>query len=106
VLLLRPSQPIKAGAVATVPLRLVNDHIDTDECFLVATDLIGISGYRIPASHVCVFPSPVRIAAGDSMEIRIEVRIPSTTPAGHYTGLLQTDDGEALRALMIITVAQ
>jgi hypothetical protein len=106
VLLLRPSQPVKAGAVATVPLRLINDHTDTDECVLVATDLIGISGYRIPASHVCVFPSPVRIGAGDSIEVRIEVRIPSATPAGHYTGLLQTDDGEALRALVIVTVAQ
>jgi hypothetical protein len=105
VLLLRSPQPVQAGEVARVPLRVVNDDTEKDECVLVSTDLIGLSGHRIPASHVRVSPTPASIPAEASADVAIEVRVPSGTPAGSYTGLLQTDDGEALRALVIVTVA-
>jgi hypothetical protein len=104
VLSLQASRSVPAGDVAYLSLRLVNDDAEKDECALVATDLIGVSGHRIPASHVRVSPNPASIPAEGSTDIQIEVRVPSGTPAGCYTGLLQADDGESVRALVHVTV--
>ena len=106
VLLLRSSQPVDAGGVARVSLRLANDDSEKDECVLTSTDLIGLSGHRIPCSHVRISPVRAIIPAQGATEIAIEVRVPSGTPAGNYTGLVQADDGEPLRALVIVSVAQ
>ena len=104
--LLRAARPVTAGDVAHLSLRLRNDDTEHDECTLCVTDLIGASGNRIPASHVRVSPQPARIPGGGSADVQIEIRVPSRTPAGCYTGLVQTDDGEALRALVQLTVTQ
>lgn len=104
VLLLHAVRPVPAGGVAQVPFRLSNDDEEPDECTLCATDLVGASGCRIPASHVRVLPQPTRLPGGGSADVHIEIRVPSGTPAGHYTGLVQTDDGETVRALIRIRV--
>jgi hypothetical protein len=104
VLLLHAPGTVAAGDVAYISLGLENDDKEADECTLYATDLIGIAGHRIPASHVRVHPNPVRIPASGSNDVQIEIRVPSETPAGRYRGLLQTDDGESLRALIQVTV--
>jgi hypothetical protein len=106
VLLLRSAQPVTAGEVAHVSLTLKNDAPETDQCTLCATDLIGAGGRRIPGSHVRLLPSPISIPAEGSTDVQIEIRVPSGTPAGCYTGLLQTDDGESLRALVHVTVGR
>ena len=104
VRVLRTSQPVSAGDVTRLLLHLENDDEQPDECGLYVTDLIGPSGSRLPASHVRVSPNPARISGHGSTDIQIEVRVPSGTAAGWYTGLLQTDDGEALRALVRVRV--
>ena len=104
VLLLQAPRPATAGEVAHVSLSLKNNDTKTDACALCATDLIGVSGHRIPASHVRVLPNPVSIPAAGSTEVQIEIRIPSAIPAGRYTGLLQAGGGESLRALVQLTV--
>ncbi|HEU4692517.1 MAG TPA: hypothetical protein VFS23_29345 [Vicinamibacterales bacterium] len=106
VRVLRTLQPVAAGEVTRLSLHLENDDDQPDECELYMTDLIGPSGSRLPASHVRVSPNPTRIAGHGSADVQIEVRIPSGTAAGWYTGLLQTDDGEDLRALVQVRVGQ
>jgi hypothetical protein len=97
---LETPRPVAAGDVSRLSLHLENDDAEPDDCVLCVTDLIGPSGHRIPASHVRVSPQPATIPGRGSVEIQIEVRIPSTASTGVYTGLLQTDDGESLRALI------
>ena len=106
VRVLRTPHPVAAGSVTRLSLHLENDDDQPDECGLYVTDLIGPSGARLPASHVRVSPNPTRIAGHGSADVQIEVRIPSGTAAGCYTGLLQTDDGEDLRALVQVRVGQ
>ncbi len=106
VRVLRTSQPVPAGEVTRLSLHIDNDDDQPDECGLYVTDLIGPSGSRLPASHVRVSPNPTRIAGHGSADVQIEVRIPSGTAAGWYTGLLQTDDGEDLRALVQVRVGR
>ena len=104
VLSVQAPRSVPAGDVANLSLRLMNDDAEKDECALVATDLIGVAGHRIPASHVRVSPNPASIPAEGATDIQIEVRVPTGTPAGCYTGLVQADDGESVRALMHVTV--
>jgi hypothetical protein len=104
VLLLRAPGTVAPGDVAEVSLSLQNDGTEADRCTLYATDLIGIVGHRIPASCLRVHPNPAYIPAGGSSDFQIEIRVPSETRPGRYTGLLQTDDGETLRALIQLTV--
>lgn len=103
VLVLRAPGPVAAGDVAHISLSLENDG-EADHCTLYATDLIGIAGHRIPASSVRVQPNPTNIPAAGSTPVQIDIRVPGETCAGRYTGLLQTDDGESLRALIQIAV--
>lgn len=103
---LRTPHSATAGDLTRLSLHLENDDDQPDECGFYVTDLIGPSGSRLPASHVRVSPNPVRIAGRGSADVQIEVRIPSGTTAGWYTGLLQTDDGEDLRALVQVLVGQ
>jgi hypothetical protein len=93
-----------AGEVGHVSLSLRNVNAETNQCALYATDLIGVSGHRIPASHLRVSPNPASIPPAGSTDVQIEIRVPSGTPAGRYTGLLQSDDGESVRALVQLTV--
>jgi hypothetical protein len=104
VILLGAPGRVAAGDVAYISLGLENDSQEPDECILYATDLIGIAGHRIPASHVRVHPNPAKIPASGSNDVQVEIRVPSETPAGRYTGLLQTEEGESLRALIQLTV--
>lgn len=106
VRVLRTMRPVSAGDVTRLSLHLENDDDQPDDCGFYVTDLIGPSGSRLPASHVRVSPNPVRIAGHGSADIQIEVRVPSGTATGWYTGLLQSDDGEDLRALVQVRVGQ
>jgi hypothetical protein len=103
---LETPRPVAAGDVSRLSLHLENDDAEPDDCVLCVTDMIGPSGHRIPASHVRVSPQPATIPGHGSIEIQIEVRIPSAASAGLYTGLLQTDDGESLRALIRVRVGR
>jgi hypothetical protein len=68
-----------------------------------ATDLIGPSGQRIPASHTRVTVLAGSAAAASPGHLHIEVRVPSGSAHGWYTGYLQADD-LALQALLKIAV--
>jgi hypothetical protein len=101
---LQVARPVRPGAAARVSLTLENGEAAPDECTLYVTDLIGPAGGRIHASHVRVSPNLVTIPGRGAASVQIEIRVPSRTPAGRYTGLVQTDDGELLRALLHLTV--
>lgn len=104
--ILGTSQPVAPGDVTRLLLNLENDDDQADECEIHLTDLIGPSGHRLPAAHVRVSPNPSRIPPHGAADIRIEIRIPSGTRPGWYTGLLQADDGESLRALVQVQVGR
>ena len=101
---LHVSMPSPPGGVAQVSLSLESDNARTTECALCVTDLIGMSGHRIPATHVRAFPNPVSTRATGSTDVQIEIRIPSGTPAGRYTGLLQAGGAKGLQALIQLIV--
>lgn len=103
--LLEVLQAAVPGGVAHGWLRLNGAGARTHAGTLHVTDLVGASGDRIPAAHIRVSPNPVGILAAGATDVQIEIRIPSQTPAGRYTGLLQAGGGATFQALVQVEVA-
>lgn len=105
VSLLKVPSPVTPGQCGTVEFTLINDDPnETAECTLYSTDLIGVSGHRIPHSQISLSPNPLRISPGQSVDGRIEIQLPSGTPPGTYAGLIQTEDLGRLPAVIQLSV--
>ena len=102
---LKVPSPVSSGQTGHIDFTLINDDPkETAEHTLYTTDLVGISGHRIPAAQITVSPNPVRIPPGESVDGRIEIRVPSGTPQGSYGGFLQTEDISRLQAIVQLSV--
>jgi hypothetical protein len=71
---------------------------------VVATDLLGGGGGRIPASSVSFEPESVRLEPGVKQRLEVRVDVPQETAPGVYTGLLQSSKIEHVRAVLTIEV--
>ena len=99
---LKPPPPVSPGKAGQVLLTLINDDLkETVECTLKSTDLVGGPGDRIPAEQIQVYPNPVKIAPGETRDVRIDIQVPNGTPPGSYAGLLQGDDVSPLQVLQL-----
>jgi hypothetical protein len=94
----------RSGQTGRVILSLENTDDKIVECALFTTDIVGSSGYRIPAAQVNVSPCPVRISPYGATEVWIEIRVPKETPPGCYAGLVQVDDGILEQAVLQLSV--
>ena len=95
--------PVEPGDAAYLSHVIQSDAWPAAGCVVHVTDLIGPSGHRIPASHVRGTVRAGSAAASSAGHLHIEVRVPSGSGHGWYTGYLQAE-GLALRALLTIAV--
>ena len=106
VSLLKVPSPVNAGQVGHIPISLINDDPnETLNYALHTTDLVDASGHKISADHIDVSPNPFKLLSGESIEGQIEIRIPPGTPPGTYSGLIQTEEGNAAQTKIQVTVA-
>ena len=103
-LTLAPPSAVRPGAVANLPMRLANDDAIAARLSFAATELIGESGHRIPASSVSFSPPSPLIPPGENTAVGIEVAVPSGTPAGQYAGVVQIIGQPGARKLISIEV--
>ncbi len=105
IFLLKIPLPVSPGQTGHIDFTLINDDpTEAAEHTLYTTNLVGMSGHRIPETHITVLPNPVRIPPGESVDGRIEIRVPTGTPQGSYGGLLQTEDSTRLQAVVRLSV--
>lgn len=105
IFLLKLSLPVSSGQTGHIDFTLINeDQKETAKHTFYTTDLVGVSGHRIPETHITVSPNPVRIPPGDSVDGRLEIRVPTGTPQGNYGGMLQTEDITLLQAVVQLSV--
>ena len=103
--LLKIPLPVSPGQTGHIDFTLINDDpTETAEHTLYTTNLVGMSGHRIPETSIAVLPNPVRIPPGESVDGRIEIQVPIGTPPGSYGGLLQTEDIIRLQAVIRLSV--
>jgi hypothetical protein len=96
--------PAGAGQVVATVLRIANDGALDAPLRFMATDLVGDSGARIPASAVTFVPAAAVVAAHAVRAIDVFVAIPAATPAGSYAGLLQLIGQPLARSLLAVDV--
>ena len=105
IVLLKIPLPVSPGQTGHIDFTLFNDDpTATAEHTLYTTNLVGMSGQRIPETYITVFPNPARIPPGESIDGRIEIHVPSGTSQGSYGGLLQTEDVTGLQAVIRLSV--
>lgn len=105
IFLLKVPLPVSPGQTGHIDFTLINDDpTETAEHTLYTTNLVGMSGHRIPETSIAVLPNPVRIPPGESVDGRIEIHVPTGTPQGSYGGLLQTEDITRLQSVIRLSV--
>jgi hypothetical protein len=99
------STPLKAGGVATIPMTLENESgRPTDVIDLFSSDLISSEGQRIQAKQISFSPEKLVIEPQKHALVTVQVQVPSDTPPGTYSGLLQASKLEQLRAVLSIRI--
>lgn len=104
--MLQAPLPIKSGEAVEIPMTLENDSEDTTETFhFMVSELISSSGERIEGHQVSFSPSTLVIGPRQSATVTVTVAVPEGTGAGVYSGLLQAQRLEQLRAVIAIQIA-
>jgi len=99
------SQPIKAGETGELSLVVENDGITAADPFeLRPTDLISATGDRLPASAIEFDPKVVSVLPHQSQKVVVRITPPAGTPAGTYSGLIQSNRPDQMRAVLTLTV--
>ena len=97
--------PVKAGETGQVSLAIENNGEAAAEPFeLLSTDLINTSGGRIPAHAVQFDLKEITLAPHQQQRVVVRVTPPAGTPPGTYSGLIQSNRPDQLRAVLTIVV--
>jgi hypothetical protein len=100
------NEAIPPGQAATVSMYLDNKSTSTTEKFrLYCTDLVNASGKRVAHGCVTFAPENVVVQPKDSSKVDITVSVPADCTSGCYSGLIQAQNLESLRAILMINVS-
>jgi hypothetical protein len=100
-------QAVRSGESVEVPLTLENDGDNpTDNFEFMCSDLVNPGGQRIDGQFVSFAPASLTIAPHSAATVMISVSVPTGTPPGTYSGILQATRLERLRAVLSISIAQ
>jgi hypothetical protein len=102
--ILAPAGGARPGDVIRLPLRLANDAPAEAPLSFMATDLLGESGHRIPASSVSFWPENPVLRPSGQAAVEVKIALPVQTPAGRYGGLVQVVGQPDARTLVSIKV--
>ncbi len=99
------SQPVKAGETGELSLVVENDGTTAADPFeLRPTDLISASGDRLPAHAIEFDPKVVSVQPHQNQRVVVRITPPAGTPAGTYSGLIQSNRPDQMRAVLTLTV--
>ena len=99
-------RPMKAGETGEVALAIDNDGDTPSQPFeLVPTDLINAAGGRIPARAVQFDLKEISLAPHEHQRVVVRITPPAGTPPGTYSGLIQSNRPDQLRAVLTVVVA-
>lgn len=102
--IINPPAAVKAGDVAKIPLTVTNEGATPLDVSFFSSDLVGDSGFGVPARKITVSPRVRSLQPGEVTTFEISVPIPQQTPPGTYTGIIQAAALEYLRAVLTVPV--
>lgn len=77
---------------------------DAEVSVVLPNALASVRG-QIPADRVVLTPSPVSVPAEGKATITAIVSVPTITEAGHYVGIVRSDEIPALTLILEVDVA-
>jgi hypothetical protein len=95
---------VKAGDVALVFLPLSNDGKTPVSVILNCTDLISNGGAVISAATVRFSPRTMSLAPAGAGSVTLDVSVPSQSPPGTYSGLVQAIGLNRPSAVVVVRV--
>jgi len=105
IALLQPDEAVKPGETAVVQMLLSNDESkDPVKISLKKNDLTGPLSQKILSRYIQIKPASVTLKSSEEKEIAIQVKVPVTAKAGHYTTLLLDESNPKIKALLSIEV--
>lgn len=102
--LLTAPAPVKAGETAKVPFTVTNAGQNPVDLLFYSSDLVGDSGWGIPARKVAFSPRSQSLQPQERATIEALIPIPPQTAPGSYSGVVQAAGFDYLRALMTVPV--
>ncbi len=98
-------EAVKAGGEAKIQISFESSrNQQTEEFKLYSTDLISITGDRIPAGLITFDPQALKISPGKTEQITVTVAIPEETAPGTYSGLVLASNMPELRSELVVKV--
>jgi hypothetical protein len=98
--LLRCEAAVDAGGTACVRMTVANDEDAPAEVSLYCTNFVADSGYELPSTRVTVSPRRATIPARGQAPFEITIAVPSQTPPGIYSGLIQAMGCKYVKAVL------
>jgi hypothetical protein len=95
------------GELVVVPISLANTGSEPISACIACTDLVSASGDRIDAGRVSFDPQALQIPSGGTTTVPVltSICIPADALAGLYAGLLDTQEKNAIPALLMVRVS-
>ena len=102
---LKVPQVLQPGQTATFPMNVENSSsTDTAVFSLFSTDLINESGKRLTDRNISFEPKEIKLAPRQSMQVQTVIKIPKSTQAGTYSGLIQATNHQHIRVVYNLVV--
>jgi hypothetical protein len=95
---------VEPGTEAVATLRVANEEALAADISLYTTNFVADSGYEIPSIAVRISPRKVNVAAGGEEAFEIRIAVPSQTPKGMYSGLVQATNSRYVKAVIVFDV--
>jgi hypothetical protein len=95
---------VKAGSAASISLPLSNDGQTPVSVILNSTDLISNGGSVISAATVRFSPRTMNLAPAGAGSVTLELSVPSQSPPGTYSGLVQAIGLNRPSAVVVVRV--
>jgi hypothetical protein len=92
--------PVDAGGTAVARMHVANDEDAPADVGLYCTNFVADSGYELPSTRVTVSPRRTTIPARGHAEFEISIAVPSQTPAGFYSALVQATGCKYVKAVL------
>lgn len=97
-------KPVRGGHTTRGTFSLDNTSSHDSTIGLVLTNPLASMRGTIPVNRVIFDPSPANVPEDGSIDVTVEVKVPSSTPSGRYLGIVRSDEVADLTLILAVDV--
>ncbi len=97
-------KPVRDGHTTRGTFSLDNTSAHESPIRLVLTNPLASMRGTIPVNRVIFSPNPANVPDNGSIDVTVEVKVPSSTPSGRYLGIVRSDEVADLTLILAVDV--